>query len=45
MIDVARAGLMKELHCLLDKWGIYRRLIERIAAADKVFAEKEDIAG
>lgn len=45
LIDVARAGLMKELHCLLDKWGIYRRLIERIAAADKVFAEKEDIAG
>ncbi len=45
LVDMARAGLMKGLHRVLSKVSIYRRLTEKIAIADRVFAVNEDIVG
>ena len=41
LVDMARAGLMKGIHSVLSRIGIYQRLTEKIAAADRVFAEQD----
>lgn len=38
-VDMVRAKLMKGLHQLLSKISVYRRLTERIEAADRLFGE------
>lgn len=42
LVDMARAGLMKGIHCVLSRFGCYQRLTEKIAAADRVFTERKD---
>lgn len=42
LVEVLRTKLMKGLHGLLCKIGLYRRLADRIEAADGLFREKEN---
>ncbi len=41
LVDVVRSWIMKGLHGLLGKLGIYRKLVERLTAVDRLFAENE----